>query len=88
MSILSQFFKRIFMGIIRLYQIAISPMLGANCRFTPTCSAYALEAIQTHGVVRGGWLSIKRIARCHPYHAGGFDPVPVPEPNESLKQHD
>lgn len=86
MSILNRFIKSIFMGIIKLYQIAISPMLGASCRFTPTCSAYALEAIQTHGVVRGGWLSIKRIARCHPYHAGGFDPVP--ESNESLKQHD
>lgn len=86
MSILSRFFKRIFMGIIRLYQITISPILGANCRFIPTCSAYALEAIQTHGVVRGGWLSIKRIARCHPYHEGGFDPVP--QLNERLKQHD
>lgn len=66
MTIVSDFFKRNFIGIIRLYQIAISPMLGANCRFTPTCSAYALEAVQTHGVMRGAWLSIKKIARCHP----------------------
>ncbi|MSQ00247.1 MAG: membrane protein insertion efficiency factor YidD [Methylotenera sp.] len=87
MTILSDFFKRIFIGIIKLYQIAISPMLGANCRFTPTCSAYAVEAIQIHGVMRGTWLFIKRVVRCHPYHRGGFDPVPQSKPHHLNKEN-
>jgi putative membrane protein insertion efficiency factor len=61
---------------IRLYQILLSPVLGPACRFEPTCSEYAYQAISTHGVIKGGWLSIKRILRCHPFHAGGYDPVP------------
>ncbi len=64
---------------IRLYQIVVSPWLGANCRFHPTCSAYAHEAFLRHGVLRGGWLSICRICKCHPLHAGGLDPVPPVE---------
>ena len=62
---------------IRLYQIAISPLLGPHCRFYPSCSQYAIDAISTHGVVRGTWLSLARIARCHPGHPGGVDLVPV-----------
>jgi putative membrane protein insertion efficiency factor len=63
---------------IHVYRIALSPLLGASCRFAPSCSAYAIEAIELHGPVSGGWLAIKRIGRCHPLHPGGFDPVPGP----------
>jgi putative membrane protein insertion efficiency factor len=62
--------------VIRGYQRFISPALPASCRFTPSCSQYTLEAITTYGVARGGWLGLRRIARCHPWHPGGFDPVP------------
>jgi putative membrane protein insertion efficiency factor len=63
--------------LIRGYQLAISPLLGPRCRFYPSCSHYAIEAIETHGSLRGVWLTIKRISRCHPWHEGGFDPVPA-----------
>ncbi len=63
--------------LIRGYQLAISPLLGPRCRFYPSCSHYAIEAIETHGGLRGMWLTIKRISRCHPWHEGGFDPVPA-----------
>lgn len=61
---------------IRAYRRAISPLLGDNCRYDPTCSAYAVEAIEVHGSVKGGWLATRRIARCHPFREGGLDPVP------------
>ncbi|MEQ9439302.1 MAG: membrane protein insertion efficiency factor YidD [Cyclobacteriaceae bacterium] len=63
-------------GIIRFYQYAISPLLGNNCRHTPTCSQYTLEAIQEWGAIKGSWLGLKRIARCHPWGTHGYDPVP------------
>lgn len=63
-------------GLIRLYQIILSPWLGMHCRYAPTCSAYAIEALRVHGLLRGGWLAAARIGRCHPFHAGGYDPVP------------
>jgi hypothetical protein len=63
--------------LIRAYQLAISPLLGPRCRFYPSCSQYGLEAIEQHGALRGTWLTVKRIARCHPWHEGGFDPVPA-----------
>jgi len=62
--------------IVRLYRLAISPWLGANCRFDPTCSSYAIEALQTHGLFKGAWLAAKRIGRCHPWGGSGYDPVP------------
>ena len=62
--------------LIRGYQLAISPLLGPRCRFYPSCSHYALEAIESHGALHGSWLSAKRICRCHPFNPGGFDPVP------------
>ena len=62
--------------LIRGYQLAISPFLGPRCRFYPSCSHYAIEAIETHGARQGCWLAMKRISRCHPWHEGGFDPVP------------
>ncbi|HLH25513.1 MAG TPA: membrane protein insertion efficiency factor YidD [Chloroflexota bacterium] len=64
------------LGLIRLYQRVISPLLPPACRFVPTCSVYAFEAIERHGVALGGWLAVRRLARCHPFCAGGYDPVP------------
>jgi putative membrane protein insertion efficiency factor len=68
--------QRSLIGLIRGYQIALSPYFGSQCRFHPTCSNYAREAVRRHGALRGGWLAIRRIGRCHPGSAGGVDPVP------------
>lgn len=62
--------------LVRFYRLAISPWLGVNCRYDPTCSRYAIEALQTHGIIRGTWLAAKRIGRCHPWGGSGYDPVP------------
>jgi hypothetical protein len=61
---------------IRAYRKLLSPLLGQHCRFAPSCSAYAIEAVQAHGPLRGSWLAVRRVGRCHPFHDGGFDPVP------------
>jgi putative membrane protein insertion efficiency factor len=63
-------------GLIRGYQRVVSPALPRSCRFAPSCSQYTLEAVSRYGLVRGGWLGLRRVARCHPFHPGGFDPVP------------
>jgi hypothetical protein len=68
--------KTLLTALIRAYQYLIRPMLGSNCRFAPSCSDYAVEAVQKHGALKGGWLALRRISRCHPYHPGGYDPVP------------
>lgn len=65
-----------FIAAIRAYQVVLGPLMGGHCRFHPTCSAYAIEAYQEHGVIRGTWLTARRLARCHPLGRGGFDPVP------------
>lgn len=68
--------KRLLIGLIRGYKLFISPLLPPACRFQPTCSVYAIEAIERFGIFRGGWLAARRILRCHPFHPGGYDPVP------------
>jgi putative membrane protein insertion efficiency factor len=62
--------------LVRVYQVTLGPFLGGHCRFEPTCSAYAIEAFRTHGAIRGGWLTLRRLVRCHPWGGGGLDPVP------------
>jgi putative membrane protein insertion efficiency factor len=65
-------------GLVRLYQVTLSPLLGGQCRFHPTCSRYAIEALREHGGLRGAWLAARRLARCHPLGGRGYDPVPPP----------
>ena len=68
--------KQVLLILIKLYQWCFSPFFGGQCRFYPSCSAYAAEAIDTHGALRGSWLAVRRLLRCHPWHEGGVDPVP------------
>ncbi len=68
--------RNLVVGLIRIYQKLVSPGLGANCRYQPTCSSYAAEAVSRFGVFRGGWLGVRRVGRCHPLRPGGHDPVP------------
>jgi putative membrane protein insertion efficiency factor len=68
--------RKLAIALITAYQRAVSPLLGQTCRFEPSCSRYAQEAIEKYGVAHGAWLGLKRIGRCHPFHAGGYDPVP------------
>lgn len=67
--------KYVMIFMIKLYQKFISPLLGSNCRFMPTCSQYSIEAITKYGAIKGGFLSVKRISKCHPFHPGGYDPL-------------
>ncbi|MDY0207894.1 MAG: membrane protein insertion efficiency factor YidD [Pseudomonas sp.] len=70
-------FTQVLIAIIRGYQYFISPLLGHNCRFHPSCSTYAIEALQEHGALKGSYLGVRRLLRCHPWHPGGYDPVPT-----------
>lgn len=65
--------------VVRLYQWTLSPMMGGQCRYWPTCSHYAVDALRTYGGIRGGWMTVTRLLRCHPFSKGGYDPVPVPD---------
>jgi uncharacterized protein len=67
---------RVLIFLVAAYRYALSPMLGRSCRFHPSCSEYAQEALERHGALRGVWLALRRIGRCHPWHRGGYDPVP------------
>lgn len=78
--------RRLVIYLVRGYQLLLSPFLGSNCRFYPTCSNYMVEAIELHGVLRGLWLGVRRLSRCHPYHEGGIDPVPGSELEREYQQ--
>lgn len=68
--------RRFFISLIACYKVLLSPFLGNNCRFHPSCSSYAQQAIAEHGVIKGSWLALRRLLKCHPWHEGGLDPVP------------
>jgi len=78
-NVASRVLAKPLIWLVRLYSLAISPWLGMNCRYQPTCSNYAIEALQVHGVLRGSWLAAKRIGSCHPWGGSGYDPVPGTE---------
>ena len=75
----SRLLAKPLIALVRLYRVAFSPWRGMNCRFQPTCSSYAIEALQVHGVLKGTWLAVRRIGRCHPWGGSGYDPVPGTE---------
>ena len=77
MKFASDILKNMILIILKVYKSAISPFLGSNCRFHPTCSTYAVEAVKHHGAFHGGFLAAKRVFKCHPFHPGGYDPVPL-----------
>ncbi|NET31713.1 MAG: membrane protein insertion efficiency factor YidD [Cyanothece sp. SIO1E1] len=84
MKVLNQIARAIIVGIVRFYQVAISPWLGKSCRYSPTCSQYMIEAVNEWGALKGFWMGLKRVGRCHPWGGHGYDPVPE-NPDKKLK---
>lgn len=82
-----EMFKTLLIKLVRGYQLLISPFLGNNCRYMPSCSAYTIEAMEKWGPWRGLWMGIRRVGRCHPWHAGGYDPVPDPHDHDHEHGH-
>lgn len=80
--------KVLIFGLLRFYQLLVSPLLGPRCRFHPSCSHYMQEAVQAHGASRGLWLGLRRLARCHPFNPGGYDPVPPSKTSKATHAHD
>ncbi len=89
MKALKFIFSKLIIGLVRFYQLAISPWLGSSCRYSPTCSHYMIEAVNEWGPLKGFWLGIKRIGRCHPWGSDGYDPVPKKNPEQGTlnKEH-
>ena len=79
MKIIGKITRKLLLAFIKTYRYLVSPLFASHCRFYPSCSAYALEAVSVHGTVKGLWLTIKRLLRCHPFTSGGLDPVPPPD---------
>ncbi|MGB5622727.1 MAG: membrane protein insertion efficiency factor YidD [Gammaproteobacteria bacterium] len=77
--------RRILVILIRAYQWLLSPFLGQNCRYHPSCSQFAVEAVERHGPIRGTWMALRRVGRCHPWHEGGYDPVPPAVPHTTTE---
>lgn len=87
-NLLSRLLAKPLIWLVKLYRLTLSPLIGQHCRFTPTCSVYAIEALQTHGVLRGTALTVHRLGRCHPWCEGGYDPVPPADDKSSSPDHD
>lgn len=85
MKVLKFIFSTLIIGLVRFYQLAISPWLGSSCRYSPTCSHYMIEAVNEWGPLKGFWMGLKRIGRCHPWGSDGFDPVPENPKKKKLK---
>ena len=80
--------RRLVLGLILVYRYGLSPLWAPTCRYAPTCSEYALEAVNQHGALRGGWLAVRRIARCHPWGGAGYDPVPAKDRHACAGTHE
>lgn len=87
-SVLRKALSAVLVGCVRLYQYTLSPLMGPRCRFWPSCSSYAIEAIQVHGPLKGSWMAAKRIVKCHPGHPGGMDPVPGGRSEQLCREDD
>ena len=80
--------RKILIALIKVYRFTLSPFIGQHCRFTPTCSQYATEAIEQYGAIKGSWMAAKRLSKCHPFHSGGWDPVPENMSSDYISDED